>query len=150
MMATALADDLVQEPPSRGLLDTCVVIDRNLHARDGSLPAEVFVSAVTFAELAYGVALAPDPVEAAVRSQSLARLRTWVAPTPFDGAAAEKYGEMVAMVAAAGRSPRPRRLDLMIAATAVSRGLPLYTADAADFAGLEAALDLRVLSTPMP
>jgi predicted nucleic acid-binding protein len=143
--ATALTKASTPEPEPCGLLDTCVVIDRRLHMADGTLPSLVFVSAVTFAELAYGVALAPDPVEAAIRAQALASLKTWVAPTPFDGPAADKYGEMAALVAAAGRSPRPRRLDLMIAATAASRGLPLYTVNAADFIGLESAVDIHAL-----
>ncbi|MFF3392271.1 hypothetical protein ACFYW1_15260 [Streptomyces sp. NPDC002669] len=38
------------------------------------------------------------------------------------------------------RDPRPRRMDLMIAAIASVRGLPLYTRDADDFKGLEGAL----------
>jgi predicted nucleic acid-binding protein len=43
-------------------------------------------------------------------------------------------------VKAAGRSPRPRLPDLLIAATAVANGLPLYTRNPADFAGLRQIL----------
>jgi len=38
---------------------------------------------------------------------------------------------------AAGRSSRTRLADLLIAATAAAHGLPLYTRNPADFAGLE-------------
>jgi hypothetical protein len=41
------------------------------------------------------------------------------------------------LVTAAKRDPRPRQMDLLIAAIASSRGLPLYTRNAADFKGLE-------------
>ncbi|MDR1077524.1 MAG: VapC toxin family PIN domain ribonuclease [Propionibacteriaceae bacterium] len=104
------------------------------------------VSAISLAELSYGVALARTPAQAAVRSQALAALRTWLTPLPFDWRAADKYGELAALILATGRQPRPRRLDLMIAATAVVNDLPLYTANADDFRGLEAILDLRPVS----
>ncbi|HYS40429.1 MAG TPA: hypothetical protein VEO01_32840 [Pseudonocardiaceae bacterium] len=58
------------------------------------------------------------------------------APLPFDGAAAARYGTLVALTLEANRDPRPRRMDLMIAAIASSRDLPLYTHNADDFRGL--------------
>ncbi|MCL1907518.1 MAG: hypothetical protein FWG08_06370, partial [Propionibacteriaceae bacterium] len=57
-----------------------------------------------------------------------------------DGEAATVFGELAALVLATGRHPRPRRMDLMIAATAAVRRLPLYTANPHDFSGLEAVL----------
>ncbi|MER5625263.1 hypothetical protein ABT061_29930 [Streptosporangium sp. NPDC002544] len=51
--------------------------------------------------------------------------------------AAARYGTLVALTIAANRDPRPRRMDLMIAAVASTRGLPLYTRNDADFKGLE-------------
>ncbi|WP_241832978.1 type II toxin-antitoxin system VapC family toxin [Amycolatopsis sp. CB00013] len=57
-------------------------------------------------------------------------------PLPFDGDAAARYGTLVALVLVANRDPKPRRMDLMIAAIASSRGLPLYTRNADDFRGL--------------
>nr|WSW67530.1 hypothetical protein OG461_15650 [Streptomyces sp. NBC_00995] len=47
---------------------------------------------------------------------------------------------MVSLVVAAGRNPRPRRMDLMIASIASVRGLPLFTRHADDFTGLEGML----------
>jgi len=94
------------------------------------------------AELSFGVALAKSPVEVAVRSQVFAAAKAWVKPLPFDGEAAEKFGEIAALVLAAGRQPRPRRLDLMIAVIAATRHLPLYTANPDDFRGLESVLTI--------
>jgi len=128
-----------------GLLDTCVIID--LAAYDpADLPDVAHVSAVTLAELSYGVALAKSPVDVATRSQVFANTKAWITPLPFDGAAAERYGELAALVLAAGRHPRPRRLDLMIAAIATVRHLPLYTANADDYAGLESVLEIIPVS----
>ncbi|WP_236568126.1 MULTISPECIES: hypothetical protein [unclassified Nocardiopsis] len=62
------------------------------------------------------------------------------APLPFDGAAAARYGTLLALTLAANRSPKPRRMDLMIAAVASVHGLPLYTRNADDFAGLDSAV----------
>lgn len=49
------------------------------------------------------------------------------------------------MTVGANRDPRPRRLDLMIAAIASSRGLPLYTRNANDFSHLEGTVDVVVV-----
>jgi len=43
-------------------------------------------------------------------------------------------------VRAAGRDPKPRRFDLLIAAVAVAAGLPLLTRNPKDFRGIHDAL----------
>ena len=134
--AIALADRSI------GLLDTCVVIDLGLSELPAPLPEESMVSAITLAELAYGIPLASDALEATRRAQVYARVKEWIAPVPFDAAAADKYGELVALVKTTGRSPRPRRIDLMIAATAASLGVPLFTRDLDAFTGLDPIVEI--------
>jgi predicted nucleic acid-binding protein len=59
-------------------------------------------------------------------------------PLPFDVDAARAYGRIYAAEVARGRKARgARALDLLIAATACARGLPLYTRNPQDFAGLD-------------
>jgi predicted nucleic acid-binding protein len=92
------------------------------------------------AELQQGVAMAKD---AAVRAARMEKLGAAVAdfdPLPFNGDAAARYGTLVALAIASGRDPRPRRMDLMIAAIASVQGLPLFTRNADDFKGLGSSL----------
>lgn len=57
---------------------------------------------------------------------------------PFDDAAARAYGRVFAAVTSTGDKARgARAVDLLIAATALATGLPLYTRNATDFAGLD-------------
>jgi predicted nucleic acid-binding protein len=58
-------------------------------------------------------------------------------PLPFGVEAARAYGHVYAGVVAAGRAPRRRFADLLIASVAVAEGLPVVTRNPADFAGLE-------------
>jgi len=122
-----------------GLLDTSVVIDLDVIAPD-DLPDEASVSAVTMAELSAGPHATDDPAERARRQDRLQQLESWVEPVPFDGDCARAYGRIYAAVVAAGRQPRRRAADLLIAATALAAGMPLYTRNAGDFAGLEQIL----------
>ena len=62
---------------------------------------------------------------------------------PFDDACARAYGGVFEAVANSGRKPRGgRAVDLLIAATAVAHGLPLYTYNVRDLAGLDALLEV--------
>jgi predicted nucleic acid-binding protein len=120
----------------RGLIDTSVVIDLEL-IDAGDLPLEVAVSAVTMAELAAGPHATQDLAERARRQERLQRAEATFEPLPFDATAARAYGRVYAAVVASGRKPRgPRAMDLLIAATAMAAGLPLYTRNPDDFTGL--------------
>ncbi|MFJ2377501.1 type II toxin-antitoxin system VapC family toxin [Streptomyces sp. NPDC087769] len=122
-----------------GVLDTCAYIDLDL-LRAEDLPVLPALTAVTMAELQQGVAMAKDPGVRVARMEKLGAAVADFEPLPFDGDAAARYGSLVALVVAARRDPRPRRMELMIASIASVRGLPLYTRSADDFKGLEGAL----------
>ncbi len=125
---------------SSGLLDTSVVVDWHDPAVIAALPDEMAISVITSAELAAGPQLAADPVEAAKRQARLQEVESALEPIPFDAAAARSYGLVVAAVnreCREGRKPRSRFADLLIAATAHSGRLDLYTRNGEDFAGLE-------------
>jgi predicted nucleic acid-binding protein len=85
----------------------------------GELPDEMAISAITLAELSAG----PHQVR--------------------------RNDEQAAALIAAGRTPRRRVADLMIAATAIAEGLPLYTTSPDD-AGLDSLLPVMGLATASP
>jgi len=120
----------------RGLLDTSVVVDHDA-VDPALLPDESAISAVTLAELAAGPHATADEEERARRQDRLQWAAATWDPVPFDAEAARSYGRVFAATRAAGRSSRTRFADLLIASTAAANGLPLYTRNAADFAGLE-------------
>ncbi|WP_333733937.1 type II toxin-antitoxin system VapC family toxin [Streptomyces sp. IBSBF 3010] len=122
-----------------GVLDTCTYIDLDL-LRAEDLPAFPMLTAVTMAELQQGVAMARDAAGRAARMEKLGAAVADFEPLPFDGEAAARYGSLVSMTLAAGRDPRPRRMDLMIAAIASVGELPLFTRNADDFKGLDGVL----------
>jgi toxin FitB len=104
-------------------------------------PRESTITAVTLAELSKGPHLATTARERADRLEWFQVVEaTFRAPLPFDAAAARRYGSLVGLVLGAGRLVRPRRIDLMIAATAAVHDLPLFTRNVEDFAGLEGAV----------
>lgn len=126
----------VPERLAAGLLDTSVVID--LERLDpGQLPRVVAISAVTLAELAAGPAATEDVAERARRQDRLQRAEAAFDPLPFGIEAARAYAQVYAVVVNAGRQPRGRFADLLIAATALAEDLPLLTRNAADFVGLD-------------
>ncbi|MFC3456197.1 type II toxin-antitoxin system VapC family toxin [Amycolatopsis speibonae] len=118
-----------------GVLDTCTYIDLGL-LDPAALPKIPELTAVTMAELHQGVAMAKDAAVRAARTEKLGAAIVDFTPLPFDGDAAARYGTLVALVLAANRDLKPRRMDLMIAAVASSRGLPVYTRNEDDFKGL--------------
>ncbi|AIG75673.1 PilT protein domain protein [Amycolatopsis japonica] len=124
-----------------GVLDTCTYIDLGL-LEPSALPRMPELTAITMAELHQGVAMAKDPAVRAARTEKLGAAIVDFTPLPFDGDAAARYGTLVALVLAANRDPKPRRMDLMIAAIASSRELPLYTRNEDDFKGLDTMVEV--------
>ncbi|MCE7001811.1 type II toxin-antitoxin system VapC family toxin [Kibdelosporangium philippinense] len=127
------------ERPESGVLDTCAYIDLDL-LDPAQLPAIPEISAITMAELHQGVAMAKDPAVRAARTEKLGAAIADFDPLPFDRDAATRYGTLVGLALAANRDPKPRRMDLMIAAIASAHDLPLYTRNADDFKGLQGML----------
>lgn len=123
------------------LLDTSVVIAPP-SAGFASIADYVAVSAISVAELEYGVGAAVDLVERQRRRRRLGVVVAEMEVIPFDEAVAESYGLLANLVRAAGRDPRPRRLDLLIGATAERHRLSLATRNAADFRHLARVLDV--------
>jgi predicted nucleic acid-binding protein len=122
----------------RAILDTSVVIATDVEPLDGALA----VSAITLAELHFGVLVAKDQQ---VRSERLRRLlvveRKFDA-LPVDSAVAASYGQIAAAVVDSGRQPRARSMDLLIAATAHAHSARLYTRNAVDFGGVGQLVDV--------
>jgi predicted nucleic acid-binding protein len=133
--------------PRRALLDTSVLIDfPAVHV--AKVADEVAVSAVTIGELQYGVSAAADPLAQMYRRRRVQAILDRFEVLSFDVVAAEYYGTLAALVRDRGRNPRPRRLDLQIAATAACHGLMLLTRNGGDFVGLEPALEVVDLTNP--
>ena len=122
--------------PTRGLLDTSVVIDHDI-IDTAMLPEETAISAVTLAELAAGPHATRDEDERARRQDRLQWAATTWDALPFDGEAARMYGRMFAAARMAGQTSRSRLADLLIASTAAASALPLYTRNPSDFAALD-------------
>ncbi|MGH9001319.1 MAG: type II toxin-antitoxin system VapC family toxin [Acidimicrobiia bacterium] len=128
--------------PSRGLLDTSVLIDHP-SIDPANLPDESAVSAITFAELAAGPHTTTDAAERSRRQDRVHWATATFEPIPFDGDAARAYGRIVSAVRASGRKERSRVADLLIAATASSQGLALYTRNPDDFSPLDGIVEIR-------
>ncbi len=126
----------------RGLLDTSVIIDL-ARLDPAQLPIEAAVSAITMAELAAGPHATQDPAERARRQDRLQRAEAAFDPLPFDSEASRAYGRIYAAVVGVGRTARgARAVGLLIAATACSAGLPLYTRSPDDFQALHDLVDV--------
>lgn len=117
----------------RGLLDTSVLIAEDV----SPIPGQLAISVISVAELHFGVLVATDPEVRAVRLGRLSRLQRRFGPLPVDEAVADSYGRIAAHVAATGRQPRARTMDLLLAATAHVHSAVLYTRNPDDFRGLE-------------
>jgi len=101
-------------------------------------PSEVAISALTLGELATGPCAAADELTRARRQSHLQFVEANLEALPFESSCARAYAIVYAAIDNAGRKPRGgRAIDLMIAATALAHGLPLYTRNAKDLQGLD-------------
>jgi predicted nucleic acid-binding protein len=89
-----------------------------------------------------------DPAKRAKRMAVLQHVEATFDPLPYDRDAARICGQMCAAVIAIGRQPRGRSADLMIAATAASNGLPLYTSNPKDFQSLDDLVEIVAVTRP--
>lgn len=122
----------------RALLDTSVVLAADVAPLDGDLA----ISAVTLAELHFGVLVAKERQVRAERLRRLLALQRTFDALPLDETVAASYGQVAAAVVDAGCQPRARSIDLLIAATAHSHSARLYTRNASDFHGLDGLVDI--------
>lgn len=150
------APERTAERPRQGLLDTNILVLRRW-IDPAELPDEMAISAITLAELSAGPHqirpntdqdLYDEHEERARRTEVLQRTESQFDPVPFDAEAARVYGRVAAAVVAAGRKPRSRIADLMIAATAIAEGLPLFTTNPGDYAGLERLVRIVPVTRP--
>lgn len=131
--------------PGVVVLDTSIVINMNEVEFGDHGDATFVVSAVTVGELAYGLDI-HGGAEAEARAQRFREVLDNYEILRFGVEEAKLYGALATLVRAAGRDPRPRRLDLQIAATAAAMRLPLLTCNPRDFVGVERLVDVVGLS----
>jgi predicted nucleic acid-binding protein len=122
----------------RALLDTSVLISGQA---PGDVEAAIGVASV--AELHFGVLVAVDDDERALRTQRLGAIEAAFQPLPITAEVAREWGRLAAAVKARGGRPRRRAVDLAIAATANIHGVPLLTHNTSDFAIIDNLTDVR-------
>ena len=137
------------------LLDTNVVSETSKLEPDEQVrtwlntqqPADVFICAITVAELTLGLALMPEGRRKAVIARAVARIieRYGRSCMPFDVLAAREYSTVVMARRSAGR---PIHIaDAQIAAIALASGCTLATLNTRDFDGING---LRVVNPSDP
>jgi hypothetical protein len=130
----------------RGVLDTSTLVSLPRIDDPESLPVEPLVTTITLAELSVGPLVATSEEERVARQAHLQQAEADFDPLPFDSSAARAFGRVAASLRRAGRKPAARAYDALIAATALAHGLPVYTCNPDDFAGIEG---LDVVSVPI-
>jgi len=130
-----------------GLLDTSTLLLLPRITDPSVLPGFPLISAITLAEISVGPLVTDDEAERARRMAQVQQAEADFDPLAFDAAAARAFGQVASSLRRSGRKPAARALDALIAATAIANGLPLYTCDPDDFAGIE-GLDVRLVPHP--
>ena len=111
-----------------GLLDTSVFIAREDRRQLDVLPDRVAVSVVTIGELELGVLAATDEDVLARRADTLALARE-SDPIPVSEPVMSAWARLVIDCRRAGVHRTVKLTDALIAATAVTHGLPVVTQD---------------------
>jgi predicted nucleic acid-binding protein len=125
------------------LVDTCVVIEMERVDLGDHQDSILVVSAISVGELASGVDIGPDPE---ARPARLRYVLDNYEILPYGVEEAKLYGVMATLVRASGRNPRPRRLDLQIAATAAAFRVPVLTRNPDDFRGMDRLVEVVAVS----
>lgn len=129
----------------RALLDTSILI-----AAEPSPEVEAAISVASIAELHFGVLVATDDDERALRINRLGAIESTFDPLPVTVTVAREWGRLAAAVNNRGGQPRRRATDLAIAATANVHGVPLLTLNVADFRLIGDLTDVRHPSDVQP
>jgi hypothetical protein len=109
------------------LADTSVFVAAEQRRPLGSPPeGEARISVATLTELVVGTKRASDGALKTLREATLARARAFVA-LPYDEHVAERLGELLIAARSAGR--RAGAMDAIIAATALTHDLAVWTQD---------------------
>lgn len=111
-----------------GLLDTSVFIARETARPLEELPDRVALSVVTLGELELGVLASRDEVVLARRADTLALARE-ADPIPVTEAVMSAWARLVMDCRRAGVHRMVKLTDSLIAATALTHGLPVVTQD---------------------
>jgi predicted nucleic acid-binding protein len=127
------------------LVDTSVLIALGSLDLGEFADGTPLISAITIGELAFGLGMG-DVEQQAIRAELFRDALALYEVLPFDVEEAKLYGALAGLVRGSGRNPRPRRLDLQIAATAAAARLPLLTCNPTDFAGLDRLVDVVAVS----
>lgn len=113
--------------PAAGLLDTSVFIAREAARPLGELPSKSAVSVVTIGELQLSVLNASEDARW-VRAETLNEARM-ADPIPISEAVMLAWARLVADCQRGGVARMVKLTDALIAATAITHGLPVVTQD---------------------
>jgi predicted nucleic acid-binding protein len=123
----------------RAILDTSVLI-----ANPDSLAGMATdISAISLAELYFGVLKMADSEERKRRTARLRYIQSHFAALPLDEPVGKVLGQLQAAVLQRGGNPRRRTADLVIAATAVVHEAVLLTNNYKDFKIVEDLVEVR-------
>src|ERR1035437_6092930 len=126
----------------RSILDTSVLLGPN----PGEIQGEIAISTVSLAELHFGDLVARSGPIRATRLRRLGTIEEALQGVAIGATIAREDGRLAAAVVAAGRKPRARAMDLLIAATPSANDARLYTRNPSDLVGLDDLLEIVGIS----